>query len=85
MTKRHIGYVVVLEEVLREDDAQEIINAIRMIKGVVGVQPVEKDPALEIEVAHRDIAWRAELRRLSTEGPPKVNTRQVSTRPWTSG
>lgn len=43
MTDRHAGYVVTLENDIREDDAKAIINAIRMVKGVVSVDPVISD------------------------------------------
>jgi hypothetical protein len=40
MTDRHAGYIVTLKDDIREDDADFILNAIRMIKGVVGVEPI---------------------------------------------
>lgn len=40
MTDRHAGYLVVLEEDIRQDDALWTINAIKHIKGVVSVKPV---------------------------------------------
>lgn len=40
MTDRHAGYVVALDTNIREDDAEAIIAAIGMIKGVLSVQPV---------------------------------------------
>ena len=40
MTDRHSGYVVVLKEDIREDDAESILTALRMIKGVVSVEPI---------------------------------------------
>jgi len=40
MTDRHIGYVVTLEGSIRKDDAEAIVNAIRMVKGVIAVEPV---------------------------------------------
>ena len=43
MTNRHIAYTVLLEEPLREDDAQCVIDAISMIKGVHSVQPQVAD------------------------------------------
>ncbi len=43
MTDRYAGFVVVLDEDVREDDAQATINAIRQIKGVLGVEPVGAD------------------------------------------
>ncbi len=44
MTDRHAGYVVALGEDIREDDAEAIMAAISMIKGVLSVQPVIADP-----------------------------------------
>lgn len=41
MTDRIKGYVVVLEENIREDDAEEITKAIGLIKGVLTVTPVK--------------------------------------------
>lgn len=43
MTDRHTGYIVTLEREIREDDAEHIINAMRMLKGVVDVQPIVSD------------------------------------------
>lgn len=43
MTDRHAGYVVVLTNDTREDDAQPIIAAIRMIRGVADVRPIAGD------------------------------------------
>lgn len=44
MIDRHIAYTVVLEEPVRSDDAQHIIDAIKMVKGVAEVTPVVCDP-----------------------------------------
>jgi len=38
MTDRYNSLIVVLEKDIRDDDAEFIINAIRMIKGVCNVQ-----------------------------------------------
>lgn len=43
MTDRHNGYIVTLEQALREDDAEATIAAMRQIKGVLSVQPVVAD------------------------------------------
>jgi hypothetical protein len=40
MTDRVKGYVVTLDGTYREDDAEAILNAIRMVKGVRRVEPV---------------------------------------------
>lgn len=39
MTDRYNAVVVVFDRDIREDDAEAIINAIRMIKGVITVTP----------------------------------------------
>jgi hypothetical protein len=43
MTDRHNGYIVTLEQNIREDDAESTIAALRQIKGVLSVQPVVAD------------------------------------------
>jgi DNA-binding phage protein len=40
MTDRHMGYVVVLDHDIRSDDAEYILNALRMVKGVQQVTPI---------------------------------------------
>lgn len=71
MTDRHSGYLVVLEADLREDDAQAVIDALRMVKGVADVIPHIpgnlEDRA--IMCSRRDRAWREALTRLLTDGP----------------
>lgn len=48
MTDRHSGYVVTLSDDIREDEAQGIINALTLIKGVVSVQPIAGDYQLVV-------------------------------------
>lgn len=43
MTDRHVAYTVTLVKPIREDDAQRIIEAIQMVKGVRSVVPVVAD------------------------------------------
>lgn len=43
MTERHSAYIVVLNHDLRADDADATINALRLLRGVVDVQPVVTD------------------------------------------
>lgn len=45
MTDRHMGYVVVLTKDIREDDAEAVIAALKMIKGVLTVKPITGDMA----------------------------------------
>lgn len=44
----HVGYVVVLDRSLREDESQATIAALLQIKGVLDVKPIEKDPMHQI-------------------------------------
>lgn len=48
MTDRLAGFVVTLEQDLRDDDAQATIAAIRQIKGVISVEPVLGGPDIHI-------------------------------------
>jgi hypothetical protein len=62
MTDRHAGYLVTLDHDIREDDAGEIIAALRMIKFVAAVEPVTTDLVQErIVQLRRDIAWQEAL------------------------
>lgn len=44
MTERYNALVVSLDRDIRQDDAEHIINAIAMLKGVNGVTPNSVDP-----------------------------------------
>jgi len=44
MTDRIFAYTVLLESLIREDDAEEIENAIGMIKGIAEVVPQVANP-----------------------------------------
>ena len=70
MTDRHAGYVVTLAKDIRDDDAGEsVLVAIRMIKGVISVEPVVADIETHIAEGRRDSAWREALHRLIADGP----------------
>ena len=58
MTDRIKGLTVLLEPDKREDDAECIINAIRMIKGVVSVEShvADIDHHLAVDTARRELA-----------------------------
>lgn len=40
MTTRYKGFIVALDYDIREDDAEPILSALRLIKGVTSVHPV---------------------------------------------
>ena len=68
MTDRHSGYIVVLGSDLREDDAEYIINAIRMIKGVVSVQPIVADANMHIATERAKYELITKMNMLLREG-----------------
>lgn len=43
MTDRHTAYIVILQNPIREDDADATIMALNMVKGVLTVEPVVED------------------------------------------
>ena len=49
MTDRYAGFLVTLNDAIREDDAQPVIDAIRLIRGVIAVEPVHDD--IDIQIA----------------------------------
>ncbi len=53
MTTRHCGYIVHLTHDIREDDAEHVINAIAMIRGVALVETVEANPGADYLVEAR--------------------------------
>jgi hypothetical protein len=69
MTDRHAGYIVVLAEDIREDDAEGILNALRMVRGVISVTPVISDHTQAVARERRDEKWRDALRDLARNGP----------------
>lgn len=48
MTDRVAGFTVTLDDDIREDDAEIIAGAIRVLRRVVSVEPVAADAALHI-------------------------------------
>jgi hypothetical protein len=69
VTTRHSGYLVTLDEKLREDDAREVIRALEMIKGVADVRPVEAGTVLSEQnaIILRDSQWRRRLAGVARE------------------
>lgn len=41
MTTKYSGFIVALDKDIRDDDVKSTLNAIRMVKGVIKVTPVE--------------------------------------------
>ena len=51
MTDRHAGYIITLEQNIREDDSEATIAALKQIKGVLNVEPVVGDHRIAIAEA----------------------------------
>jgi len=64
MTARHSGYVIALEEDIREDDVELVIQTLRMIKGVVAVEPVISSADMQIAYMRADTRWRQRIAEL---------------------
>jgi len=43
MTDRYCGFAITLEKDMREDDAEKIMLALQLVKGVISVKPVVSD------------------------------------------
>jgi len=69
MTDRHAGYLVTLDRDIREDDAEAVITALRMVKGVISVEPVIADVGQSIAQARSDREWRDALMLVMRHGP----------------
>lgn len=64
MTDRHAGYIVTLANDIREDAAEAIINALRMIRGVADVTPIVADYNLRIAEVRANEAWQDRIRNM---------------------
>ena len=53
MTNRVSGFVVTLEKDMREDDAQEIVRAILLLKGVVNIDAIGSAPLEQHTIQRR--------------------------------
>lgn len=67
MTDRHAGYLVTLADDVREDDAEAVINALRMVKGVVRVEPVPANIDQSIARTRRDSEWATRISEVAQE------------------
>jgi len=61
VTDRHAGYVVTLAKDVREDDAEEILTALRMVKGVLSVEPIIADFKLHMAEERVRAEYRSKL------------------------
>lgn len=58
MTDRHSGYLVTLAADIREDDAQPLLAAMRLLRGVIAVEPIINLPEVMIAEARANADWR---------------------------
>jgi hypothetical protein len=61
VTTRHSGYQIILADDIREDDAEALIGALYMIKGVIKVVPIEADYDDVLARCRRDSEWERKL------------------------
>ncbi|MEU5157321.1 hypothetical protein [Glycomyces sp. NPDC021274] len=68
MTTRITALQLILENPMREDDAQSIIDAVRLIRGVIEVRVLESNVSAESAAAvRRDIQWADRIRAAVNE------------------
>jgi hypothetical protein len=53
MSDRHAGFVVTLDKDLKDEDAEEIANAIRCLQHVITVRPVVSN--IEMHILHEQV------------------------------
>lgn len=53
MTDRISGYIVTLKDDIRDDDAEQITNAIKMVKNVLTVEPIVSD--IQTHIAYQRV------------------------------
>lgn len=70
MTDSYAGFVVTLDKDLRSDEAQAVIGAIEMIKGVITVGPVAGH-SLEGQLAEQRVRSLLTRQILDVLVPPK--------------
>lgn len=58
MTDRHAAYIIVLDHDIRDDDAEPILTALRMVKNVISVEPVVSSYETHIAESRAESAWR---------------------------
>lgn len=72
MTDRHAAYIVVLGDDIREDSDEPIITALRMVKGVVSVEPVVADYNLHIAQTRVDQEWQDRITEFARQARGSV-------------
>lgn len=61
MTDEHAGYIVTLNTDIREDDAESILTALRMVRGVLSVEPVVANLDLHMAEDRARYGFRSRL------------------------
>lgn len=67
MTDRHAAYIVTLDHDIREDDAEAILNALRMVKHVLSVEPVVAGYGQHVAEQRANDAWRQRIYTMMNE------------------
>jgi hypothetical protein len=70
MTTRHKGFTVVLARDAREDDDDEIMTALRMVRGVLEVIPIESTHDDSIVRMRVDSEWRDRILEMLRKQSP---------------
>lgn len=68
MADRYAAFVVSLDQDLPEDEARRVRDALRMIRGVIGVEPVVSSVEVAVAQSRADAVWRERIANLATAG-----------------
>ena len=69
MTDRLKGVLVTFDRDIREDDAEHILNAIRMVRGVQDVSPLVADHVDHLARVRIDAEWRERILAMVRQAP----------------
>lgn len=64
MTERVIAFVVVLEDTIRSDDAEDVVRLLKHLRGVSSVRPVPEDMSSVIARDRAAFAVREDILRV---------------------
>lgn len=64
MTNRYCSFIVVLDQDLRQDDAQVLVDAIKLLRGVLTVTPLAADANYQTAELRAHIALNEKLLKI---------------------
>lgn len=69
MSDHYAGVVVTFEHDIKDEDAERLLEVLRHLHGVIGVEPQVRDVKDHMARARVDMEWRGAMVELATHGP----------------